>query len=188
MRSSNSSSFIFLNIRMQNNLAERLSFSCSCSMDLNKNNIRERKKISTRHKTCQNSPINVIHDIKEESNVLSWVHDNMVNEDVLIFVQWVMLVDVHPPSCQPMISPPTHRTFCPQNEQTQSPIGKWHRRRNKPPAIMGFKRPWCRRRHEGPHRGCCMDSSVTIMMTYHELTFQTSNINIVDGPNKKKTL
>lgn len=67
-------------------------------MDLNKDNTREKKN--------QNSPVDVIHGIKEDKCVIFWIHNNIVNAYVLIFVQHMMFVNVPPPSCQPMIPLP----------------------------------------------------------------------------------
>ena len=74
-----------------------------------KNNIANKKETSK--PTKQNSPVDVIHGIKEDGGAISWFHDNTVNKDMLIFVQRVMLVNVPPPSRQPMVSLPHEEHF-----------------------------------------------------------------------------
>ena len=62
-----------------------------------------RKKTKHNNTKCQNSPIDVIYSIKEDGSAISWIHNNTINRDMPILVQQVMLVDVPPPSCQPMV-------------------------------------------------------------------------------------
>ena len=53
-----------------------------------------------------NSPIDIIHGIKEEGGAISWIHQYTISPYMPIFVQRVMLVDVPPPRCQPMVTLP----------------------------------------------------------------------------------
>ena len=70
------------------------------------NSVENKLKRQVKNIKCQHLPLDVIHSIKEDDGVISWVHDNTVNGDVPIFVQRVMFVDVPPPRYQPMVPLP----------------------------------------------------------------------------------
>ena len=55
-------------------------------------------------------------------------------------------------------------------------------------AIMISNRHGCRWRHGKPIKVVCGDvpSSVNVIITHHKFNFQSSNINLVDGPKKIK--
>ncbi len=54
----------------------------------------------------QNSPIDVIHGIQENSGGIPRIHNDAVNRDMPIFVKRVMLVDMPPPSRHTMVPLP----------------------------------------------------------------------------------
>jgi hypothetical protein len=53
-----------------------------------------------------NSPIDVIHSIKEKGGAISWIHHNAISGYMPIFVQRVVIVDMPKPGCQPMVALP----------------------------------------------------------------------------------
>jgi hypothetical protein len=116
MRSLNSSSFIFPNVRMRSSLAGRLSLTWSCSVDLQGISKRETKmknieneKQTIKIQTKTNLPVDIIHDIKEDGNTVSRVDNNAVHGDVSIFVHGVVFINVFKPSCQAMILLPNKK-------------------------------------------------------------------------------
>ena len=187
MRSLNSFSFIFPNVWMQSSLARRLSLTWWYSMDQNKNNVRVKQKKNTK---CQNSPANVIHGIKKDNGAISRVHDNTVNRDVPILVQRVMLVNMPPPSYQPMIPRPHIEQFV----RKVNKVGDFLE--NGIELVIGLMSYWTPRGSDVVRdmedfievivwRN--VHSPVTITINLHKLIFQTSDINVVDGSNKRKT-
>lgn len=128
MRSFKSSSFITLNVRMQSNLVGRLSLTWSYSVDL-KNKVMIMKEtmkqeLKKQWKNNKNSPIDVFHGIQEDCGAISWIHNNPVNKDIPIFVQWMMLLmRLHQAVKQWL--PPTCRTPCQKGELDHSHVRTW---------------------------------------------------------------
>ena len=134
-----------------------------------------------------NSPVDII---EEEGSAISWIHHNTISRDMPIFVQRVMIIDVPPPSCQSMVPLPHVEHFV----NKDSKVGV---------SLESCIKLWIDLMPEWTPRGLDVigdmkdlikvvvwrdvHSSVTITITHYELILQTRNINIVDGPNKRKT-
>ena len=141
-------------------------------------------------KKMSNSPVDVIHSIKEHGGAISWIHHNTISRDMPIFVQRVMIVDVPPLGCQAMIPLPHIEHFVNKDRKIRVTL------ENGLKLCIGLLPQWTPRGLDviGHMKDLIevvvnrdVHSSVTITIPHHELILQTRNIDVVDWPNKRKT-